>query len=148
MAGADSVHPPLARDGDFNSWLDHALEADVIVEVMYPGWFLGNDEQVAAALDAGLPLAVDVAHVYLQRCQGSLTEATAHRLLESERIREVHVSSGDGKADRHWLLDASTYGVGWARERAAAGVAVVCESYLHRVQDPAAYVTSVAEALT
>jgi len=132
VATSTSVHPPTVASG-VSGWLDGALAAGAAVEVMYGGWQLADGPSVSAALDAGLPLAVDVSHLALDSSREVLPDVVRRRLLASEAVVEVHVSHNDGKADRHWPLQADTWGLHWARERAAAGTPVVLESYLHRL---------------
>jgi hypothetical protein len=127
-----SVHPPMTRDEVSPRWLDHAKANDVIVEVMYPGYPLSGDDDVVRALKSGVRLAVDVSHLYLQRCAGVLSPGVERRLLDSDRVVEVHVSDNDGVKDSHTALTAGCYFLGWARERSRAGVPVVLESYFHR----------------
>lgn len=132
LAQSASVHPPTVASG-VTGWLEGALAGGTAVEVMYAGWQLGDGASVSAALDAGLALAVDVSHLALEASRAVLPDRVRRRLLASDRVVEVHVSSNDAKADRHWPMQADSYGLDWARERAAAGTPVVCESYLHRL---------------
>src|SRR5262249_44481466 len=73
----DSMHPPQER---------HAPEGwqppdGVVLETMYPGYAaLSNGDQIAAAMDAGRWLAVDVAHLEIQRYHGILADAVSNRL--------------------------------------------------------------------
>jgi len=61
--------------------------------------------------------------------------ATWRRLQTYGRLAELHVSANDGRSDQHRPLDANTFGLAFARERAAEGPPLVRESYLHRLQD-------------
>jgi len=79
-------------------------------------------------------LAVDVSHVYLQRMQGAMTDATWHRLRDYGRIAEVHVAANQGRADSHQPLSAQTFGLDWARER-VRDQPVILECYMHRLSD-------------
>lgn len=130
--GADhSVHPPVGGGLELDAWLDVALEHDLLVETMHPGELLGTGGELMRALDAGLRLAVDVSHLHIQWCKGALTSAQLARVLDAPTLEEVHVSANDGRRDRHFGIDGSTYLLDWARERASE-LPVVLESYWHR----------------
>jgi hypothetical protein len=127
-----SIHPPLTKHPvSFAAWLSGALEVDALCEVMYPGYRLGCDAEVAAAMASGLRLAVDVSHLNIQRNRGDLRDATLARLLDYERVEEVHVSHNAGRADSHQPLSAATPWLGWARERRRSGAVMVFESRMH-----------------
>jgi hypothetical protein len=121
-----SVHPPPLTD----AWLP---DDTVVHETMYPGMHLGDAVALRAAMARGLRLAVDVAHLHIQRATGALDEATLARVYDYDRIAEVHVSASDGRRDLHAPLAASSFGLGWARARLAAGTPVVLECYMHRM---------------
>lgn len=130
-----SVHPPLAKHPvGFADWLDGALEVDALCEVMYPGYLLGDDGQVSAAMISGLRLAVDISHLHIQRTRGNLRDATLAQLLDYPRIEEVHVSHNLGRVDSHLPLQAGTPWLDWARERMRDGAATVFESRMHERQ--------------
>lgn len=137
-ADGRSVHPPMTRDDvDDDAWLGSAVEHGVVVEVMYPGYPCG-DREVERLLEADVDLAVDVSHLKLQRAAGVLSATLERRLLDSERVVEVHVSNNDGVTDSHTALTADAYGIGYARARAGGGVVVVVlESYFHKASDDA-----------
>lgn len=137
---ARSLHPPrvAARPADRTDrlvvdarrWLPHAAAHDLLLETMYPGHVLGTGAELQLAMDLGIRLAVDVAHLHLQRAAGVLTAAVERRLLCYPRIEEVHVSGNDGRADRHLPLAPDTPGLAWARERIGE-LPVVLECYMH-----------------
>jgi hypothetical protein len=126
----DSLHPP--RSGEVpDDW--HAPDG-VVLETMYPGYAaLANGDQIAAAMDAGRWLAVDVAHLDIQRHHGVLADSVLRRLLDYERVAEVHVSTSREHRDTHARLTAPTWGTEWARARKAAGTPVVLECYMHKL---------------
>lgn len=126
VVGSESVHPP--RVGQ--PW-----HTDAIVEVMYPGYELGTGDEVERAMEQRRVLAVDISHVFLQREQGAMTDATWRRLAGYDRIAEVHVSANRGRADSHQPLTADTFGLAWAREHLVAGTPTIFESYLHKQSD-------------
>jgi hypothetical protein len=127
-----SIHPPLAKHpATFDAWLTGALRVDALCEVMYPGYRLGQDEELEAAMASGLRLAVDISHLHIQRRRGDLRDATLQRLLAYQRIEEVHVSHNEGRADSHLPLQRSTPWLDWARERERGGAALIFESKMH-----------------
>ena len=126
----DSVHPPQLRQvpGDWRA------PEGVVMETMYPGYAaLANGEQIAAAMDEGRWLAVDVAHLDIQTYHGVLAKAVLHRLMNYERVAEVHVSTSHDARDTHAKLSLPTWGIEWARTRLAAGTPVVLECYMHKL---------------
>jgi hypothetical protein len=126
----DSMHPPRSREVP-ESWQP---PDDVVLETMYPGYAaLACGEQLAAALDAGRWLAVDIAHLDIQRYHGILDDTVLRRLLEYPRIAEVHVSTSHHARDTHAKLTDATWGVEWARTRLAAGTPVILECYMHKL---------------
>jgi hypothetical protein len=126
----DSVHPPLQRQVP-DDWQP---PDDVVLETMYPGYAaLANGDQIAAAMDEGRWLAVDVAHLDIQRYHGILAPSVLRRLLNYPRIAEVHVSTSREHRDTHAKISASTWGIEWARTRLAAGTPVILECYMHKL---------------
>jgi hypothetical protein len=126
LVEADSVHPPQALA--FEEWLD-ALVDPPALEIMYPGQHLGCEAELSRAMERRLWLAVDVSHAYIQRVQGTLTEAGWRRLQDYDRIAEIHLSANDGKNDTHRPIEADTFGIEWARSRTSTPV--ILESYFH-----------------
>jgi hypothetical protein len=126
----DSMHPPLERHAP-DGWQP---PDDVVLETMYPGYAaLSNGDQIAAAMDAGRWLAVDVAHLDIQRYHGILPDGVLNRLLDYERVAEVHVSTSHEARDAHAKVTLSTWGIEWARARLAAGTPVILECYMHKL---------------
>jgi hypothetical protein len=131
-----SVHPPpVKHPAGFEQWLNAALEVEALCEIMYPGYRLGQDSEVLAAMTHGLRLAVDISHLHVQRRRGDLQAATLGKLLDYDRIEEVHVSHNLGRADSHLPLQADTPWLDWARERRRAGVPLIFESRMHHCQE-------------
>lgn len=122
---SDSVHPP---EGGRVPRVD-----GTVLEVMYPGYWLGCSADVDRAMRDELPLAVDISHVFIQRSQGVLDDATWRRLADYAHIAEVHVSANDGRHDTHQPLRDDTFGLAWARERLCDGTSVVLECYMHKL---------------
>lgn len=145
-----SVHPPVhgapseagSLDGRAQSggepWatldgvVDEAKRAGWAIETMYPGQLLGSGGELRRAMAAGAALAVDVSHLWIQRCAGVLDDVDLRAVLDYDGIVEVHVSDNDGRSDRHTLLSDSTFLLQWAREvTEARGLPLIWESYLH-----------------
>lgn len=130
---SDSVHPPVATSSAVARFLD--APALPILETMYPGWALGDGAAIELAMARGLALAVDVSHLHIQREHGLVGDATLARILDYDRIAEVHVSANDGRRDLHRPLTATSFGLAWARARLAAGTPVILECYFHRLSE-------------
>ena len=64
-----------------------------------------------------------------------MSPRTWGRLRAYPHVAEIHVSANDGRRDRHDPLSPDTFGLPWARERAAEGVPVIVESHWHRQDD-------------
>jgi hypothetical protein len=127
---SDSVHPPRMSEVSEDWQPPH----DVVLETMYPGYAaIANGDQIAAALDSGRWLAVDVAHLEIQRYHGTLSPSVLQRLLDYERIAEIHVSTNRDARDVHAKLTDATWGIDWARARLAAGTPVILECYMHKL---------------
>jgi hypothetical protein len=126
----DSVHPPRQREVP-DDWQP---PDDVVMETMYPGYAaLANGDQIAAAMDAGRWLAIDIAHLNIQMCHGIIDKSILNRLLNYGRIAEVHVSTSHDSRDTHARLSDTTWGLEWARERLAGGTPVILECYMHKL---------------
>jgi hypothetical protein len=138
LATSDSVHPPeLTASAGFSGFA-LAVEEEVrmpCLETMYPGYALGCGAELEWAMARALPLAVDVSHLFIQRERGVIGEGTLARLFDYDAISEVHVSANDGARDLHAPLDASTFGLAWARARERAGTPVVLECFMHKLSD-------------
>jgi hypothetical protein len=135
LVDAESVHPPRADSPAaalFDSFLERRSAAPIF-ETMYPGWLLGDGGALDAAMRRGLPLALDVSHVFIQRTAGLLSDRTWRALCDYHGVQEVHLSANDGKHDSHARLTRDTFGLELARERLSAGVPVVLECYMHRL---------------
>jgi sugar phosphate isomerase/epimerase len=144
LVDAESVHPPRAdraAAARFASFLERCLSrrsaelrwSAPILETMYPGWLLGDGEALDAAMRHGLPLALDVSHVFIQRTAGVISDRTWSALSDYPGVEEVHVSGNDGRHDSHLPLTRDTFGLALARERLSTGVPVVLECYMHRL---------------
>ncbi len=126
----DSVHPPLGRNVP-DGW---RAPDGVVMETMYPGYAaLSNGDQLAAAMDEGRWLAVDVAHLDIQRHHGVLPVSVLKRLMDYQRVAEVHVSTSHEHRDTHAKIDPSDWGIEWARDRLRAGTPVILECYMHQL---------------
>lgn len=132
---SESVHPPKLDAPAAATWWDWYGTASErpVLELMYPGYTLGDGDSIERVLDAGWPIAVDISHAFIQHALGVMTEATWQRVMAYDRIVEVHVSANGGRHDSHQPLDEHTFGLAWARERLAAGTPTVLECYMHRL---------------
>lgn len=156
LVGSDSVHPPQLAEGatsaEFRSAIDEGGRPRstrghgcggfaepgpdgrrACLETMYPGYALGDGDDLEWAMARGLSLAVDVSHLHIQKSRGVIGDATLRRVFDYLHIAEVHVSANDGKRDQHAPIDANTFGLEWARERERAGTPIVLECYMHRM---------------
>ena len=81
----------------------------------------------------GLNLAVDVSHIYIQLCQGSLDRSTWHKLQNYPHIGEFHISANQGKGDIHQPITHETFGLDWLRDRLTGSrdIPVILECYMH-----------------
>jgi hypothetical protein len=126
----DSLHPPKSKEVP-DDWQP---PEGVVLETMYPSYAaMANGEQLAAAMDEGRWLAVDVAHLDIQRFHGLLSDSVQNRLLDYDRVAEVHVSTSKEHRDSHAQVSDSTWGIDWAREKLAQGTPVILECYMHKL---------------
>lgn len=138
LCRADSLHPPTADEVTPDDFLDGAESGrydGVVLETMYPGHCLGTGPELERAMDLGTPLAVDVSHIHMQLHQEAMTATTWSRLQTYEGIIEIHLSSNDGRRDQHRAVSTATFGFDWAVARAADGIPLIVENYLHRQAD-------------
>ncbi|MGC4117888.1 MAG: hypothetical protein QM765_25745 [Myxococcales bacterium] len=137
VVSSESVHPPLLDSPSAATWWQwfETAERTPILETMYPSYTLGDGAAIERLMDRGVALAVDISHVFIQRTQGTMTEATWQRLMDYDRIAEVHVSANGGRHDSHQPLSSTTFGLAWARDRFAAGTPTVIECYMHTLDD-------------
>jgi hypothetical protein len=135
LARDHSVHPPRSDSCAAARFWEVATAEDcsMTFETMYPGYVLGTGAQLERAMALNLPLAVDTSHLFIQRCQGVITDATIYRLFTYDQVTEIHLSDNDGKGDQHRQLRAESFGIDWAIDRLMAGVPVVVESYVHKL---------------
>ena len=127
-----SIHPPMLKDFpnlNFKNWIENL--DDYILEVMYPDYYGGNDEQINQILDLKFRIAVDISHLYILKCKEAITDSTLNRILNYDRVEEVHVSHNKGRADTHQPINVNTPFLSWVKER--KDLAIVYESYFHRL---------------
>lgn len=128
----DSLHPPLRKHVD-ESWQP---PENGVLETMYPGYAdLSNGEEIEAAMAEGRSIAVDIAHLGIQMHMGVLSADTLEKLLDYERVAEVHVSTSHNGKDTHAAVTVETWGLEWARERMNHGTPVILECYMHKLSD-------------
>lgn len=137
VVDSESVHPPKTDSPSAATWWAWFAQAAKrpILETMYPGYTLGDGASIERLMELGVTLAVDISHVFIQRTQGTMTEATWRRLMDYDRIAEVHVSANGGEHDTHRPLAEDTFGLAWARAKLAEGTPTVLECYMHKLDD-------------
>lgn len=129
LVSSESVHPPSCAEAQASGW---QMEGHTpLLETMYPGQALGTGLELEAAMDAGVRLAVDVSHLFIQQVAGVLRDSTWRRLQDYPHIGEVHLSANEGRHDAHQPIHGRTFGLAWAREKLRAGTPVVLECYMH-----------------
>lgn len=136
LVASDSVHPPQTNHLSASVWKNKAENGDyrdLILETMYPQYLLGGSEELNWAMDLNLQLAVDVSHIYIQLCQGSLSKEIWLRLQNYENIQELHLSANKGNGDIHQPLNQNSFGLDWVKERSQNAIPLVLECYMHRL---------------
>jgi hypothetical protein len=123
-----SIHPPFAKI-NFNKWIESCN--DIILETMYPGYLLGNGDEIEIAMLLNKRLAVDISHVHIMKTQGVITNSQINKLLNYDNIVEIHISHNNGKYDTHSPICKNTPFLHWIKER--TNVLFVYESYLHKL---------------
>jgi hypothetical protein len=138
LVQSDSLHPPKSESVASQIWKRKAERGeyqDILLETMYPGHGLGSSEEILWAMAVGLNLAVDVSHIYIQLCQGSLDRSTWHKLQNYPHIGEFHISANNGKGDIHQPITNETFGLDWLRDRinVTQDIPVILECYMHHL---------------
>jgi hypothetical protein len=138
LVNSHSVHPPKADHEISQRWKYKAEQGEyqnVLLETMYADYYLGSKEEILWAMAVGLNLAVDVSHIYIQLCQGSLDILTWQKLQEYPNIKEFHISANNGKGDIHQPINSKTFGLEWIKHRTngVQDVPVVLECYMHHL---------------
>ncbi|MDA9003910.1 sugar phosphate isomerase/epimerase [bacterium] len=135
LVQSNSIHPPKESKVTQTQWLNILDNPSLpTLETMYPGYYLGNENDLEDAMAKKLSLAVDVSHVNIQLEQGVLNNAILKKLLSYSHINEIHVSANNGKRDQHRPIDNNTFGLSWAKEKAEDGTPIVIESYWHKLR--------------
>lgn len=138
LVTSNSIHPPLLNSLSGKLWQQKAENGDyrhLVLETMYPKYHLGNSEDLTWAMDEGFKLAVDVSHIYIQLQSGSLSTSVWQRLQRYEQIKELHLSSNNGRVDIHKPLTKNSFGLDWVRERGKDNIPVVLECYMHKLSN-------------
>jgi hypothetical protein len=138
LVRSNSVHPPKIEDEVSQIWSQKAEQGayqNILLETMYAGYCLGSREDILWSMAVGLNLAIDVSHIYIQLCQGSLDRSTWQKLQNYPHIREFHISANNGKGDIHQPLDPQTFGLDWIRDRTNGDrdLPVILECYMHHL---------------
>lgn len=123
-----SIHPPKNDVGvSFNQWI--STTEDYLLEIMYPGYFLGNGQEIEQAMDLNKRLALDISHLYIQQCQEVISKKLIDKLLCYHNIQEIHVSHNNGINDTHQPINTNTPFISIIQKKS---IPIVYESYLHK----------------
>lgn len=138
LVRSHSVHPPKVESEASQSWIQKSEQGEyqnILLETMYPDYCLGSREDILWAMSVGLNLAVDVSHIYIQLCQGSLDMTTWEKLQKYPNIGEFHISANNGKGDIHQPINNKTFGLDWIRDRTNGirDLPVILECYMHHL---------------
>jgi hypothetical protein len=129
-----SIHPPVIKDykNTFKFWLNQLT--DEIVELMFPTYYGGNEEEINDILDNKQKIAVDISHLYICQKKSTITEATLRRIFNYSNISEIHVSQNDGTRDSHSPITKDCPFISWAKEK-AQDTPIVFESYFLKISE-------------
>jgi hypothetical protein len=135
-----SVHPPnkLLNSMTFKEWLEKQPENQVF-EIMHPGYWLANDEEINYYLDTKRPIALDISHVYILKHQKLISDKTIKRIQGYDNIREIHISMNDGRRDSHQPATKEAFMVDWVVENKNL-CPIVYEGNFHKVEALNSYV--------
>ena len=138
LVRSDSAHPPKITSAVSQTWKRKAERGEyqhILLETMYPAYCLGSSDEILWAMKVGLNLAVDVSHIYIQLCQGSLDRSTWQKLQNYSNIGEFHISANNGKGDIHQPINSETFGLDWIRDRthSVRDLPVILECYMHHL---------------
>jgi hypothetical protein len=138
LVRSDSVHPPKIESEASQTWRQKSEQGEyqnILLETMYPGYCLGTRNEILWAMAVGLNLAVDVSHIYIQLCQGSLDRSTWQKLQNYPNIGEFHISANNGRGDIHQPITSETFGLDWILDRTngVRDLPVILECYMHRL---------------
>lgn len=132
---SNSVHPPKINEVDFSIWKNTIKNISLpILETMYQGYYLGTGEEIEEAMSLKINLAVDISHIFIQKCNNLISDNTWKKLQAYDFIKEIHVSSNLGKFDSHNKISKDTFGLDWAIER-SNDIPIILESYFHKLDD-------------
>lgn len=111
------AHASLADMLDQVKDLEQWFGIPVGVEGLYPGkdWLLATWDEYAELLKHDVRFAIDLSHLNIVAHRARVrNDGLVKDLLASPNCIEVHVSANDGRADRHFRLDASKRPWWWA----------------------------------
>lgn len=111
-APAYTAHAGRRSQATLGEMLDNARRcADLFgcpvgVEGHYPTlqntWLVSSWQEYQALLESGVPYALDLSHLHIVATRSGRREETlVAEMLACERCLEIHVSSNDGRSDRH-----------------------------------------------
>lgn len=129
-----SIHPPVIKDykNTFKFWLSQITTE--IIELMFPTYYGGNDEEINAILDANFKIAVDISHLFICKTKSSISDNTLKRILNYQNILEIHISQNTGSRDSHDPINKKCPFIDWASERGQE-IPLIFESYLFRLSE-------------
>ncbi len=135
LVNSNSVHPPEKKNLMYEKWIK-VLENDKVpvLETMYPEYYLGNGLEIEIAMKLNISLAVDISHIYIQKCNDLISEKIWKKLQNYENIKEIHVSENLGKFDSHNSISKNSYGLDWAIERSKE-IPLILECYMHKLNE-------------
>lgn len=115
-----SGHSPsnLKTAIDSTKRLSDELEVVVAIEGLYPGAHSGavltNEEEYEVLAKSGVPMALDLSHLYICYHQGTLkNKERIAEWLANDKCLEVHLSYNDGCRDSHASYPAGELPFGW-----------------------------------
>lgn len=153
----DSLHPPLYKrfknyskeiiDLAFYDFLEVTSdyeelyedgESQLCFEIMYnpKEYPLSDDDSINYIMDLKNPIALDISHLNILNKQGHINKKTLNRLLEYDKIEEIHISDNDGKRDSHHYISKDTYLLkDWVKERYNDNkdIPIILECFMQRM---------------
>ena len=153
----DSLHPPLYKrfkdyskkiiNQAFYDFLEVTCDNEELLEnndeqlcfeIMYDPkeYPLSDDDSINYIMDLKNPIALDISHLNILNKQGHINKKTLNRLLEYDKIEEIHISDNDGKRDSHHYISKDTYLLkDWVKERYNDNkdIPIILECFMQRM---------------
>lgn len=137
LVDSDSVHPPVVAR---YQRLDYR-KYNTTIEIMYPSkhhYDLQDTETISKAIDNGTPLAVDVSHLNIinNYYTNSCTDYFLDKLFNYSNLKEIHISSNQGRYDTHQPITKDSYLVRDAVKIAnKRNIPIIVECYMHKLDN-------------